>query len=652
MRDHAKRRRRLIPVVVALAAAGGLALSVTGWADAANPHKSAATSSSALQGDFTRAAREYHVPGKVLMALSYQESRWESHDGQYSSDGGYGPMDLTDVTPAMLGGGDAGAAGRGDLAQMASDPALHTLQAAARLTGVPAARLKTDPTANIEGGAALLASYEKKVAGGMPADPSHWYGAVARFSQMTGLKGARGFANGVFAVVTRGASRTTDDGQHLRLTAQAGVRVDTGQLADLKLANDSDDTPDCPPTVHCTFLPAAGTNYQPANRPADKLKIRYIVIHDTESSYQQAIDAFQSPANAAAANYIMQSSTGDVTQMVPNKDVAFHAGNYWFNMHSIGIEHEGFAAAGATWYTQAQYQATAELVKYLAAKYGVPLDRQHIIGHDNVPGPQDANVAAMHWDPGPYWNWTYFMQLLGVATPQGGHGGVPQTGEAVTITPDFSANQQTVQVCGKPTGEGGTAGSTATSCTSQTQPSNFLFVRTAPDPSAPLFGDPAIHSGGAGTDHIDDWGDTVVAGQQFVVAAVQGDWTAIWYSGAKVWFYNPGGAYTTPAHGVLIVSPKQGSDSVPVYGQAYPQASEYPAGYSPSTQKPLSMYQVPAGQEYVANRPPVRADDFFATATADHPADSVVTGCERYLTIQYNHRVTLLNAADTTARRG
>ena len=649
MSEHALRRKKLLPVIVAATAAGGLALGVTGWADAANTDKPAAPSPSALQNDFGQAAREYHLPQAVLMALSYQESRWEDHDGQYSSNGGYGPMNLTDVTPAMLGGGDAGAAGRGDVAQTASDPALHTLQAAAKLIGVPAARLRTDPLENIRGGAALLASYEKRLVGTAPADPAHWYGAVAEYSGMTNSRGAGGFANGVFAVVTKGASHTTSDGQDVRLSAQAGVHADTGQLAALKLSNDSGEATDCPPTVHCTVVPAATTAYQAATRPADKLKIRYIVIHDTESTYQQAIDTFQSPSNYAAANYVVQSSTGDITEMVPNKDVAFHAGNYWFNMHSIGIEHEGFAAAGATWYTQAQYQSTADLVKYLAAKYGIPLDRQHIIGHDNVPGPLDAYVSGMHWDPGPYWNWTYFMDLLGVPTPQRGRSHLPKVGEAVTITPDFSANQQTVQVCGQPTGEGGVAGSTSTTCTSQTQPSNFLPVRTAPDASAPLFGDPAIHSGGAGTNHIDDWGDTVVQGQQFVVAGVQGDWTAIWYSGAKVWFYNPGGADTTPAHGVLVVSPKPGSDSVPVYGEAYPQASEYPAGYSPSTQKPLSMYQVPAGQEYVAQRPPVHADDFFASATADHPADSVVTGTERYYTIQYNHRLALLNADDTTA---
>ena len=37
-------------------------------------------------------------------------------------------------------------------------------------------------------------------------------------------------------------------------------------------------------------------------------------------------------------------------------------------------------------------------VRYLAARNGIPLDRAHIIGHDNVPGPDPAHVAdANRW---------------------------------------------------------------------------------------------------------------------------------------------------------------------------------------------------------------------------------------------------------------
>ncbi|WP_234317146.1 N-acetylmuramoyl-L-alanine amidase [Streptomyces sp. NRRL WC-3744] len=77
-----------------------------------------------------------------------------------------------------------------------------------------------------------------------------------------------------------------------------------------------------------------------------------IVIHDTESPYESGIATFQDPASSTAAHYVMRSSDGAVTQMVPTKDLGFHAGNYSTNLHSIGIEHEGYAAHGATWYSE------------------------------------------------------------------------------------------------------------------------------------------------------------------------------------------------------------------------------------------------------------------------------------------------------------
>jgi N-acetyl-anhydromuramyl-L-alanine amidase AmpD len=619
--------------------AGGI---VTAGCLAALPSmaQAAQTSAADRQSSFADAAKESGVPLPVLLAVSYQESQWDDHDGQYNTSGGYGPMNLTDVTAKMVSGGAAGAAGRGDLAELTSDPALHTLDAAADLTGTPAAKLRTDDGENIRAGAALLASYQKELTGKGSADPADWYGAVAEYSQSSDRKAAQLFADRVFTTVSSGASRTTVDGQHVRLAAQRAVHPETRQLSELKLkaAATATDT-ECPATVDCTFLAAAASNGQVAGRPGDGVQIKYIVLHDTESSYDAAIATFQTAGSGDSAHYVMRASDGAVTQMTHTKDIAFHAGNYWFNMHSIGIEHEGYAAHGATWYSQTQYLATADLVKYLAAKFDIPLDREHIIGHDNVPGPRDSYLAGMHWDPGPYWDWTAFMNMLAPANAARADSAarrVPTVGSAVTISPDFSTNQQTVQVCPADDPTGAT-----TACTDSTAPSNFLPVRTAASADAPLFADPAIHPGvSAGTDSIHDWGSTVSAGQQFVVADVDGDWTAIWFSGAKVWFYNPGGANTCAAPDAVVVH--SGDQAATLYGSGYPQASEYPSGLSPSTQKPLTLYAFPAGQAYVATQPPVSADDFFVSG------DTYVTGAAKYYTIQYNHRVVLVDASQVS----
>ena len=84
-------------------------------------------------------------------------------------------------------------------------------------------------------------------------------------------------------------------------------------------------------------------------------------------------------------HYTLRSVDGHIAQHVKAKDVGWHAGNWYVNAKSIGLEHEGFAAQGA-WYTEAMYRTSAKLVRYLALRLGIPLDRQHIIGHDNVPG--------------------------------------------------------------------------------------------------------------------------------------------------------------------------------------------------------------------------------------------------------------------------
>ncbi|MFK4119882.1 N-acetylmuramoyl-L-alanine amidase [Streptomyces longwoodensis] len=629
-----KKRRAALPIgatVGALVAGGLYALSGAALADTAS------SIPGTRQEALLSAADEYRVPPEVLLALSHQESAWEGHDGLPSADGGYGPMNLTDVTPAMMARGGAGAVGRADLDHLAADPALHTLRRAAALTGLTERDLREDDAANIRGGAALLASYERELVGRTPQEAAKWYGAVARYSQAEQRHTAAGFADRVFRTVREGASATTEDGQRLRLAASPSVTPDRQQIDLLHLkAAAAETATECPATLDCTFVAGSPVGRQVANRPANGIRIDTIVIHDLESTYDAGVTTLANPTNPASTHYVMASS-GAVTQMVPTKDIAFQAGNYSTNLHSIGIEHEGYAAHGAVWYTEAQYQATADLVTYLAGRFGIPLDRQHIIGHDNVAGPNSSLVAGMHWDPGYAWDWNHFMNLLGA--PVSGLFGVPQTGSVVAIKPSFADNVQTMTVCPSDDPTGQTA-----ACTAQQRQSNSVLLRTAPSESAPLFGDQAVHGTAPGTDRVSDWGSTAQAGQQFVVADVQEDWTAIWFSGAKVWFYNPSGVNTRTSYGVQIIKPA-GAAPAALYGSSYPDKAEYPVGLGASTQAPLNMYSIPVGQAYVATRDAVATDDYFPSSGA------VVIGGRTMYTVQYNHRVALVYADDVTATK-
>jgi hypothetical protein len=658
----------------AAAVLSALAMTVGGWTSASAAEaapggqvsQSQAAGATSLQGDFARAAMEFGVPDQVLLAVSYEESLWESHGGHSSATGNYNVMGLTQLSPAdvetpssaqrqaVLGQrGDPGhnppfhpsSAALALVNQVpAHDPALHTLDAAAQLIHEPAGALRTSMLQSARGGAALLAHYERAAVGSLPASPGQWYSAVARYSGAADVKGARLFADRVYAVIRHGTSRLTADGQRVTLTADPSVSPDTSSVNQLGLAPAaapaSTPAPECPSSLSCTFVPAAyqsnsgGSygNYDVANRPADGTAIQDIVIHDIEGSASSAISEFQNSTAESSANYVI-SSTGEVTQMVPDKDIAWHAGNWYMNMHSIGIEHEGYALPSSTsWYTPSEYQSSAALVKYLAARFGIPLDRQHIIGHDDIPGPTQTYVSGMHWDPGPYWDWASFMSMVGAPASQPSPAS-PPVGSEITIDPPFStAYEPTVTGCSGP----------GTSCPAA--PANFVYLRTSPSSTAPLLSDPAINpNGSAGTTDGDDWGDKAVNGQTFVVAGESGSWTAIWYAGQEAWFDNPNGQYATPAiqTSQMVVTPA-GSSAIPVYGRAYPEQSAYPATISsPPSISPLN-YTIQPGQAYVPNAA-VKGDYVDANYNT---AEIVVTGSTLYYPIRFNHRLAYVKASD------
>ncbi|HEY7625174.1 MAG TPA: N-acetylmuramoyl-L-alanine amidase [Candidatus Limnocylindria bacterium] len=147
-----------------------------------------------------------------------------------------------------------------------------------------------------------------------------------------------------------------------------------------------------------TYIPAARANYD-VGRTAP---IVAIVIHETDGSYTSAVNWFQNPRAQVSAHYLVRAYGGGIIQFVAESDTAYHArvANPW----SIGIEHE-FDPRHAIWHTDAQYRASALLVCAIARRYGIPVDRSHIIGHNEVPGTD-------HSDPGPTWNWNYYMSLV------------------------------------------------------------------------------------------------------------------------------------------------------------------------------------------------------------------------------------------------
>src|SRR5713226_8919629 len=183
-------------------------------------------------------------------------------------------------------------------------------------------------------------------------------------------------------------------------------------VAAASISNSASPTPELaavPDYGPATWVPADPANYTVANRGHD-YPVQLIIVHDTEGSYASAIQDFQDPTWAASAHYVV-SEQGDITQMVAEKDVAWHAGNWDYNTRAIGIEHEGYAWS-CSCYTDAEYDASARLAASICSRWGVPINNQNVIGHDQVPDPNNPGLFGgtdHHTDPGPYWDWTDYL---------------------------------------------------------------------------------------------------------------------------------------------------------------------------------------------------------------------------------------------------
>ncbi|HEX4811515.1 MAG TPA: N-acetylmuramoyl-L-alanine amidase [Nonomuraea sp.] len=605
------------------------------------------------QGEFAAAAREFGVPVSVLLGVAYLGSRWDAHGGRPSTAGGYGPMHLVDTAPAEMLVGDATGDARGDdtrpmpprpdtppgAAALRTAPPPATLPEAGRLLGVRPARLRDDPAANIRAGAALLASYQRR-----PSDePADWYDAVARYSGADDPAAAREYADEVFAVIREGVERLTDDGHLVRLDPVPELRppyaddeegaagAETGSAGPLSGQARPSGQTECPDSLDCEWMPAAyerfgkkkNGDYGNHDRLLRDRDVDYIVIHDTEGTYQGIPAMIRNP-RYVSWHYTIRSRDGHVAQHVATNDIAWHAGNWDVNTRSIGIEHEGYLAKGGTWYTEAMYRASAKLVRYLAGKHDIPIDRAHILGHDNVPGTTPKTVAGMHEDPGPYWDWAHYFELL--RKPLRG----VKDGNSIMIRPSYESNRPRFTGC------------VTTKSAKECPPhgASTVWLHTAPRESAPLVRDVGKHGSKPSTYSVYDHGARASTGQRFAVAERKGDWTAIWYLGQKAWFHNPPNRPTAvPAKGPLVTPLHAGTR---VYGRSYPEKSAYTlASAQPLT--PL-QYKIGPGQTYTVGD--TITGSYYAAGAFKASKHVTTTGDTRYYQIQLGHRVMFVMAKD------
>ncbi|TCC34368.1 N-acetylmuramoyl-L-alanine amidase [Kribbella speibonae] len=321
-----------------------------------------------LAAAFTTASAKYDVPREVLVGVGFAETHLDGHNGTPSQANGYGVMHL------------------------ASNNVNKTMTEASKLTGLPVAKLSKDDTSNILGAAAVLDAYADQAGLTNRSDVGKWYGVIAKYSHSADAPTARLYTDEVYRVIARGVQTAGVSTAPKRVTPDRGAYAKAAPLGTAAV--------DYPGAI---WNPASTSNYRVGRTAA----ITTIVIHVTQGSYAGTISWFKNPSAQVSAHYVVRSSDGEVTQMVAEKDTAWHVRTE--NPYTIGIEHEGFVDQ-PSWFTDAMYRSSAALTRNIADRRGIPKDRAHIKGHSEMPNND-------HTDPGPNWNWDYYMQLVNGGDP-------------------------------------------------------------------------------------------------------------------------------------------------------------------------------------------------------------------------------------------
>ena len=687
------RRRTQVPVVAcALVAATAAFVPATHSAAATGTSTPAGPSTPAdpttRQAAFAAASSEFGVPLPVLMSVSYNESLWEAHGGKPSFSGGYGPMNLTNLTQAELT--TAGFSSAFRTPDVLNAPALHTAAKAAALAGTDLATVETNDAQNIRAGAALLASYEKQYNHGTlpPAmNLTGWTVGVARYAEASETKVAQVFADDVFTTIRTGQSVTTQDGQALSLAPQPWAHDDPGAAKRLGLvsvvppADPVHDpaqlsAPECPAGLDCSYSPDGffqldpndKSNYgghDPANRPVTT-DIRYITLHDNEESNDGTLWLFHDPSYAASANYEVRSEDGHVTQMMPTKDIAWDtptspststrsASSRRATRWRGHLVHARRCTARplrwcATWRRSTTSRWTGRTswgttTSPAAARAGSP--RSTGIRARTGTGRTSWTCSAGRSTPTPRRRRTWSRSTRCSSSTR------RWSPAARTSRTSRRSRGRTTVPSGR-TWPGRARRATTSTCPSSRRTSSGCAprrvtarrcwpTRTCMPTARPARREPPTGATRRRPGRNSSW-----------PTALRADG---WRSGSAArrrGSTNDFGPLTAAPVKALTVVPKAGKASVPVYTASFPEASAYPAAFTswyggvPRSQRIASKYVLAAGQAYVTDGKLLQSDwyDAYNIDGSAFMDQTDFQGATQYYLITYNHRMAFVNAAD------
>ena len=294
--------------------------------------------------------------------------------------------------------------------------AFDSLARGAALLDTTEGALRQDTLLGTRAGIAVLAELGRQ-SGAQLGELSSWHAAVATLSGHRTAAQREDYARRVFVVLAAGATLPTASGETVTIRRHAFPALDLS-----------------PPIVATQgltpqFPGAVWFDTPQANKwtPGRTTVIDRIVIHDTEGGWDASVSTLQNDGGKSV-HYLIDADGSRVGQFILESDTGWHAGDWYWNQRSVGIEHVGYASQT---FQRALYLKSVDLVNSIRSRHTIPLDRQHIAGHYQVPGPnppQDPACSAgldacesdlnyggsnHHTDPGYNWQWCEYMEMLG-----------------------------------------------------------------------------------------------------------------------------------------------------------------------------------------------------------------------------------------------
>lgn len=152
--------------------------------------------------------------------------------------------------------------------------------------------------------------------------------------------------------------------------------------------------------------------YSSPNHGPRRLATKGIIVHSTRSGrfslreeYERTIAWFMNPSAQASAHRVIGYYEGQHAQLVDDDLEAWAAREY----NAAYLQVELCQPLPSSPFSEYQYRTLAALCTYWAQRYGFPLDRKHIQGHEEIPPGEREGKS----DPGRMFDWGKLLELLG-----------------------------------------------------------------------------------------------------------------------------------------------------------------------------------------------------------------------------------------------